>query len=100
MSRVALRELYEEPPRLRRTRSRPSRRTLAIWHGKVLGKPCEEHIPPLIADRSRRVRQQPFALPGRLPAVLLQEFHDQSPARLEIGLGRDEGREPRDVIGR
>jgi len=41
------------------------RRVLAISHGKVLGKPCEEHVPALIAGRLRRIRQQSLARPGQ-----------------------------------
>jgi hypothetical protein len=59
----------------------------------MLGKPREQHVPPLVAGQPRRVRQQPPALPGRLLVVLLQELHDQPPAHIEVRLGRDECRE-------
>jgi hypothetical protein len=68
----------------------PPRRVLAISHGKVLGKPCEQHVPSLITSRSRRVREQSLTRPCRLPVILLQELDDQPPSRVEVWLGRDE----------
>jgi hypothetical protein len=68
----------------------PPWRALAVSHGKVLGKPCEEHVPSLITSRSRRVPEQSLACPCRLLVILLQELDDQPPSRVEVRLGRDE----------
>ena len=56
----------------------------------MLGKPREEHVPALIAGRSRRIREQSLTRPCRLPVILLQELDDQPPSRVEVRLGRDE----------
>jgi hypothetical protein len=79
-----------EPEAPQPTRCRPPRRVLAISHGKVFGKPREEHVPALIAGRSGRIREQSLTRPGRLPVILLQELDDQPPSRVEVRLGRDE----------
>ena len=79
-----------EPEAPQPARCRPPRRVLAISHGKVLGEPREEHVPALIAGRSRRIREQSLTRLRRLPVILLQELDDQPPSRVEVRLGRDE----------
>jgi len=56
----------------------------------MLSKPREEHVPALIAGRSRRIREQSLTRPCWLPVILLQELDDQPPWRVEVRLGRDE----------
>jgi len=65
----------------------------------MLGKPREEHVPALIAGRSRRIREQSLTRPCWLPVILLQELDDQPPWRVEVRLGRDERASSARLIG-
>ena len=86
-----------KPEASQAAKCRPWGSTLPVSHRQVLGETREEHIPPLVADRLRRVGQQSLTHPGRLPVVLLQELNDQPPPHAEVSLVRDEGGEPGDA---
>ena len=77
-------EREPEPPQP--AGGRPARRGLAIPHGKMLRKPGEQHIPALVADRSRRIFEQTQPDSGWFLVVLLKEFNDQPPLRVEVPL--------------
>ena len=52
----------------------------------MLRKPGEQHIPALVADWSRRIFEQTQPDPGWFLVVLLKEFNDQPPLRVEVPL--------------
>jgi hypothetical protein len=79
------RRVEREPEAPQPARCRPFRRILAVPRGKVLGKPCEQHVPALITGRSWRIREQSLTRFRRLPLVFLQELDDQPPPRTEAG---------------
>ena len=85
--RTRARRIEREPEPPQPAGGRPTRRSLAVPHGKMLRKPGEQNIPALVADRSRRIFEQTQPDPGWFLAVLLKEFNrpaataSRSPAR-------------------
>ena len=88
--RTRPRSVEGEPKAPQPSRGRPCRRSLSVSHGKVLGKPGEQYIPPLITSRTRHVPQQSLTYPGWLMVVLLQELHDQPRLPVKVLLGCNE----------
>src|SRR5690348_15505742 len=88
--RARARRVEREPKTPQPARCRPSRRVSAISHGKVLGQPCEEHVPALIAGWPRRICEQLLTRLHRLCVILLQELDHQPPPRVEARFGCDE----------
>ena len=87
--RTRSRRIEREPEPPQPAGARPARRSLAIPHGKMLRKPGEQNIPALVADRSRRIFKQTQPDPGWFLVVLLKEFDDQPPLRIEVPLARN-----------
>ena len=87
--RTRARRAEREPEAPQPTGGRPARRSLAIPHGKVLRKPGEQYIPALVADRSRCIFEQAQPDAGWFLVVILKEFNDQPPLRVEVPLARN-----------
>ncbi len=84
--RTRSRRIEREPEPPQPAGGRPTRRSLAIPHGKMLRKSGEQNIPALVADRSRRIFEQTQPDPGWFLVVLLKEFNHQPPLRVEVPL--------------
>jgi hypothetical protein len=71
-----------------RTALGPGWTTSPAQHGhrawQMLRKAREQHIPALVAHRTRRVFKQPQSDPGWLLVIFLEELDDQPPLRVEV----------------